>query len=101
MGVENDRHAGTMGWVDEPWYSSVSRFMEQQHAPADAKATFRFMRAIASYDWKHAVAEIDQVIKGRGEGIVWINEDLLRDGANLVRQRGRQSSFQLTGLLQT
>ncbi len=81
MGVENDRHAGTMGWVDDAWYSSVSRFMEAQHAPSDAKATWRFMRAIATYDWKNAVAEIDQVVKARVNGIVWISDDLLRDGA--------------------
>ena len=79
--VENDRHAGTMGWTDDPWYASVSRFLEQQHAPAAAQSAVRFMHAIASYDWKHAIAEIDQLRKAREHGISWINEDLLRDGA--------------------
>jgi hypothetical protein len=79
--VENDRHAGTMGWTDDPWYASVSRFLEQQRAPAAAQSAVRFMHAIASYDWTHAVAEIDRLRKAREDGISWINEDLLRDGA--------------------
>jgi predicted membrane-bound spermidine synthase len=84
MTVENDRHAGTMGWTDDPWYASVSRFLEQQHAPADAKSAIRFMHAIASYDWRHAVAEVDELQKAREEGISWLNDDLFRDGATIA-----------------
>ena len=81
LAVENDRHAGTMGWTDDPWYAGVSRFLEQQRAPADAQAAFRFMHAIASYDWTHATAEIDRLQTAREGGIAWINDDLFRDGA--------------------
>jgi spermidine synthase len=84
LSVENDRHAGTMGWTDDPWYASVSHFLEQQHAPADAQSTLRFMHAIASYDWKHAVAEIDELRKAREDGITWMSEDLFRDGATIA-----------------
>ena len=79
--VEHDRHAGTMGWVDEPWYASVSHFMDQQHAPADALSAWRFMHAIATYDWRRAVPEINTLVKARENGVSWINEDLFRDGA--------------------
>jgi spermidine synthase len=82
--VENDRHAGTMGWTDEPWYAGVSHFLEQQRAPADAQSAFRFMHAIASYDWKHAAAEIDELRKSREDGLSWMSEDLFRDGATIA-----------------
>jgi spermidine synthase len=82
--VENDRHAGTMGWTDEAWYASVSHFLEQQHAPAEAQAAFRFMHAAASYDWKHAVVEIDALRKAREGGISWMNDDLFRDAATIA-----------------
>jgi hypothetical protein len=84
LSVETDRHAGTMGWTDDPWYASVSRYLEQQHAPADAQATLRFMHAIASYDWPHAVAEIAALQKAREDGIVWMSEDIFRDGATIA-----------------
>jgi spermidine synthase len=84
LAIEGDRHGGTMGWADEPWYASVSRFLDAQHAPADAKATLRFMHAIASYDWKHAVLEIDQLQKAREAGITWMSEDLFRDGGTIA-----------------
>jgi predicted membrane-bound spermidine synthase len=82
--VEYDRHAGTMGWTDEPWYASVSHFLDQQRAPADAQAAFRFMHAIASYDWKHAAVEIDSLRVAREHGVAWIDDDLFRDGATIA-----------------
>ncbi|HEY2849096.1 MAG TPA: hypothetical protein VGI97_04410 [Gemmatimonadaceae bacterium] len=84
LNVEGDRHDGTMGWVDEPWYASVSHFLDAQHAPADAKATLRFMHAIASYDWKHAVPEVAALVKARENGISWMSEDVFRDGATIA-----------------
>ena len=84
MGVEHDRHNGTMGWADEAWYSTVSRFLEQQHAPAAAQSAVRFMHAISSYDWKRAVPEIELLLKAREDGVVWINDDLFREGATVA-----------------
>jgi hypothetical protein len=84
LNVEADRHGGTMGWADEPWYASVSHFLDAQHAPADAKATLRFMHAIASYDWAHAVPEVAELVKAREGGISWMSEDVFRDGATIA-----------------
>lgn len=84
LSVEADLHGGTMGWTDDAWYASVSHYLEQQHAPADAQATLRFMHAIASYDWPHAVAEIAALQKAREDGIVWMSEDIFRDGATIA-----------------
>lgn len=84
LNVEADRHNGTMGWVDEAWYASVSHFLDAQHAPPEAKATLRFMHAIASYDWQHAVPEIAILRKANETGIAWMNADVFRDGATIA-----------------
>jgi spermidine synthase len=84
MSVESDRHAGTMGWTDDPWYASLTHFLEQQRAPAEAQSAVRFMHAIASYDWKRAVPEIAVILKAREDGTAWINEDLFREGATIA-----------------
>jgi spermidine synthase len=81
LAVEHDRHGGTMGWVDEPWYASLTRFLTEQHAPAGAQSCVRFMHAIASYDWKGAAAEVDELHKARKDGVIWLSDDLFRDGA--------------------
>ena len=79
--VEADRHGGTMGWADDPWYAEVTRFLEQQHAPAPCKSAFRFLHAIASYDWRVAAAQVDLVLRARVDGIKWLDNDVFRDGA--------------------
>jgi hypothetical protein len=84
LSVETDRHAGTMGWADEPWYASVTHYLDGQHAPENAKSTLRFMHAIASYDWSHAVPEIAGLVKAREDGISWMSEDVFRDGATIA-----------------
>ena len=42
------------------------------------------MHAIASYDWKHAAAEVAELVKAREGGInSRMSEDLFRDGATI------------------
>lgn len=79
--VEADRHDGTMGWADEAWYAPVTRFLDQQRAPEACRAAFRFLHAIATYDWPAAADQVDLLLRARADGIAWLNNDLLRDGA--------------------
>jgi len=79
--VEYDRHAGTMGWADEAWYAAVTRFLDQQRAPADCRLALRFMHAIATYDWPRAAEQVDALVRSRADGVVWINSDLFREAA--------------------
>ena len=82
--VENDRHAGTMGWTDDPWYAPVSLFLERQHAPADARrrsaSCTRSRRTTGSTPSSRSIV----CCKAREDGIAWINEDLFRDGATVA-----------------
>ena len=79
--VEADRHGGTQGWVDEPFHASVLRFFETQRAPDDAIAAWRFLHAVAAYQWQAAAAEIDALADARVNARKWLDDDLLRDGA--------------------
>ncbi|MFI5311238.1 MAG: spermidine synthase [Gemmatimonadales bacterium] len=79
--VENDRHAGTMGWADEAWYAEVSRFVDQQRAPFACRAALRFLHGIAAYNWPLAAAQVDSLLRAREDGTAWLNNDLFRDGA--------------------
>jgi predicted membrane-bound spermidine synthase len=81
LDVEGDRHNGTMGWADEPWYANVTRYLEQQRAPTACRSAFRFMHAIAAYDWAAAADEVDPLLRARAEGVAWLNNELFRDAA--------------------
>jgi spermidine synthase len=82
--VENDRHQGTMGWADEPWYAGVSQFLAQQHAPDDCRAALRFLHAVATYDWPHAAQETDALLRARNDGIGWLNNEVLREAGTVA-----------------
>src|SRR5262249_8783981 len=47
--VEADKHAGTMGWADEAFYTEMRRFFDAQKAPPEAKSALRFMHGVAAY----------------------------------------------------
>ncbi|MFI5310755.1 MAG: spermidine synthase [Gemmatimonadales bacterium] len=81
LDVEADRHDGTMGWADEPWYANVTRFLERQRAPSGCRSALRFMHAVAAYDWPMAAEEVDSLLRARAEGISWLNNDLFREAA--------------------
>jgi len=79
--VEADLHNGTMGWADEKFYGEVTRFLSRYSAPVEAQDSWRFLHAIATYDWPTAAKEVDGLVLARVAERNWINADLLRDGA--------------------
>jgi spermidine synthase len=79
--VESNLHLGTMGWTDDAFYDGVTHFLEAQHAPADAKAAWRFLHAAAGYQWVAAAAEVDPLVAARVREHRWLDDDLLRDAA--------------------
>jgi spermidine synthase len=85
--VESDLHSGTMGWADEPFYASVSAYMERQNAPRDARDAWQFLRAISVYDWPTAAALAPAQVDARTSGRGWLGADLLRGGAVIAYMR--------------
>ena len=81
MEVDADLHSGTMGWAYAPFYDQVERYLVDQQAPADARAAWRFVRAVSAYDWPTAASQVDALLSARSQGHAWLNDDLLRDAA--------------------
>ena len=79
--VDSDIHSGTMGWSDDAFYASVTKFLYNQHAPVDARAAWRFLHAVTAYDWSAAAVEIDPVLNARVNERTWLDNDLFRDAA--------------------
>jgi predicted membrane-bound spermidine synthase len=79
--VDADIHGGTMGWADEPFYQSVTRFAKAQNAPADVHAAIRFMHGVSSYNWIEAAAQVDALLFAIENKLKWVDPDTFRDGA--------------------
>ena len=79
--VDGDIHGGTMGWADDSFYQPVMQFLKAQNAPADAQAAVRFLRAVSSYNWIEAAANVDPVLFAIENKLNWVDPDTFRDGA--------------------
>jgi len=95
--VEKDIHAGTSGVVDAGFYADVERYVVRWGAPEAARSAWRFMRAISTYDWPAAAAEVTPQLMGRVAGHTWIDVDVLRSAGvlALVRIGDRQNARKL------
>ncbi len=85
--AERDRHQGSMGVVDSAWYREVERYMTAQHAPAEARAALRFLRAAVTYDWRGAARETDLLLSARNAGRSWVPPGLFFDAAVVAHLR--------------
>ncbi len=79
--VDADIHGGTMGWADDSFYQPVMQFLKAQNAPADAQAAVKFLRAVSSYNWIEAAANMDPVLYAIENKLNWVDPDTFRDGA--------------------
>jgi predicted membrane-bound spermidine synthase len=82
--TEADLDGGSMGWADEEYFALVSKYLDAQKAPADARSAWRFLHAIVTYDWATAAQEADTQVDARVAERTWITPDLLRDGATVA-----------------
>ncbi|MEA3245418.1 MAG: spermidine synthase [Gemmatimonadota bacterium] len=81
MAVENDLHAGTMGWADESFYRTLSQFAKSRGAPSDVQAAIAFMHGVSAYNWLEAANQVDSLLRAFDNGLRWIDPDTFRDGA--------------------
>jgi len=79
MTVEHDRHAGTMGSVDEAWYAAVERYMVAQRAPEEGISALRFLRAASKYDWPMVARELPMQMSARAAGRQWLAAETFYD----------------------
>jgi hypothetical protein len=79
--VDDDIHQGTMGWADESFYSPVLQFANAQGAPSDMIAAIKFLRAVSTFNWIEAAAQVDPILFAIENKLNWITPDTFRDGA--------------------
>ena len=76
---------GTAGVADSAFFARVGRYMDTQHAPAEARATVAFLHGLASWDFDEASRAAGVLIPLVSKGDYWLPVDELREGAAVAR----------------
>jgi spermidine synthase len=111
-GVEEGLHGGMAGVVDTAFYKSLRTYLAQTNAPELARASIDFMHGLGAWDYAEASRAADPLIAAAARGELWLDADMLRDGAvmaklatghraearNVFRQFIRQSTRDITDL---
>ncbi len=83
--AEELRSGATSGVADTAFYVSVQRFMDAQHAPAEARAAIAFLHGMATWDYVEAWRASEILIPLAVKGDLWMPVDELREGAVAAR----------------
>jgi hypothetical protein len=75
------RHGGMAGVIDTAFFKRVEGFLNRHRAPKEARAAVDFHEAILGWDYPAAAVAADPLIRAAVRGDMWIDSDLLRDGA--------------------
>ena len=83
--TEEMRSGGTAGVADSAFYAALSRYMNAQAAPPEARAVVAFMHGLASWDFAEASRAADVLIPAAQKGDLWMTADELREGTVVAR----------------
>lgn len=75
------RHGGMAGVIDTAFFKRVDAYLARHKPPVEAKAAVEFHEAILGWDYAAAAVAADPLIRASLRGDMWIDPDLLRDGA--------------------
>ena len=85
--VERDVHGGAAGAADDAFYMPLLAYMKAAKAPPAAVAAISYSYALASWDWRRALAAGDTLVRAYEESTEWVPVDLLRDGMVVAQLR--------------
>jgi hypothetical protein len=85
--TEDIRGGGSSGVADSALFGAAQRYMDAQHAPAEARATIAFLHGLASWNFAEASKAADVLIPVTVKGDLWMPVDLLREGTAVARIR--------------
>ena len=96
--MENDLHGGTAGIADTTFYADVKQFLLRTSPPSEAIASMTFLHGLAVWDFPAASRAAEPLIAAARRGDIWLDADLLRDGATTARlmigdARGAREAF--------
>jgi len=83
--VEEGLHGGMAGVVDTAFYASLRKYLAQTNAPENARASVDFMHGLAAWDYTEAARAADPLIAAAARGDLWLDGDMLRDGAVMAK----------------
>jgi hypothetical protein len=84
-GAEEGLHGGMAGVADTAFYGSLRRYMSQTNAPELPRAAVDFMHGLAAWDYAEASRAADPLIAAAARGTLWLDADVLRDGAVMAK----------------
>jgi hypothetical protein len=80
-------HGGMTGVADTSFFSGIERYAEKQSAPPEARAAVAFLKGLAGWDFASASRAADVLLAREKASDLWIDPDLLRDGAVIAKLR--------------
>jgi spermidine synthase len=83
--LEESLQGGTAGVVDTAFYASLRKYLAQVKAPELARASIDFMHGVGAWDYAEASRASDPLIAAAAKGEVWLDADMLRDGAVMAK----------------
>jgi spermidine synthase len=79
VAIEGAHHGRAAGWVDEPFYRAIERFMDARGAPDEARATLALLEGVRTFDFPRAADAADRL--GMARGATLMPPALLLDAA--------------------
>ena len=79
--VDREIHGGTAGVADTAFYLSLEQYMRRNAAPPEARSAIDFLRGLSEWDFRRAARASEPLIMAAGKGQLWLDADVLRDGA--------------------
>jgi hypothetical protein len=85
--VERDVHGGAAGVAADAFYTPLFAYMKSVKAPPAAVAAISYSHALASWDWRRALAAGDTLMRAYEDSTEWVPVDFLRDGMVVAQLR--------------
>ena len=79
--MDADIHGGAAGISDTAFYAEIDSYLRRTSPPAEGRAAVDFLRALSSWDYAGAVRASGPLVTSARRGDLWLDPDLLRDGA--------------------
>jgi hypothetical protein len=85
IGIEEDLHRGTTGFVDTRFYNAVEAYAARHGAPAEVRHTVAFLRNVEGWDYEKVSAVADSLLELVGGGPSILAKDFMRDAGTIAK----------------
>jgi hypothetical protein len=89
VGIEEDLHRGTSGYVDTSFYNEAMAYARKHRAPPELVQSIRFLRGVEEWDYATVSQAADSLIQLIGYGPGILAKDFLRDAGTVAKLKIR------------